>query len=166
MAHAPEKKQQARAAYVYDRLTAEGVATKIEVPVATVRRWKSAAHAAGDDWDKSRAAQAMSQAGAGAIAQGVLLDYLSQHASVMEGLKEDSKIPAIVRVKAMNGLADSFHKMMAAVAKAAPDLARFSVATEVLGDLAQFASERYPQHAGSLAELLEPFAAHISEKYK
>lgn len=166
MAHAPEKRQQARAAYVYDRLTAEGVAAKIEIPVATVRRWKAAADAAGDDWDKARAAQAMSQAGAGAIAQMVLADYLILHQKSVELLNNAEGMNPLALADAMAKLADAFTKTMSAVSRAAPDLARYAVATELLGDLAQFAAERYPQHAGALAELLEPFAGHISEKYK
>lgn len=166
MAHAPEKRQQARAAYIYGRLTAEGVAAKIDIPVATVRRWKSAADAAGDDWDKARAAQAMSQAGAGAIAEIVLADYLILHQKSVELLNSAEGINPLALADAMAKLADAFTKTMGAVAKAAPDLARYAVATELLGDLAQFAAERYPQHAGALAELLEPFAAYVSEKYK
>lgn len=166
MAHPPAKRQDARAAYVFGRMPAEGVAEKIGVPLATVRRWKADAIKVGDDWDKARAAAAMSHAGAGAIAQAVLADYLTLHHGAVAALNEAEGLSPLDRAEAMARIADAFTKTMAAVAKAAPDLGRLAVATELLADLARFAGEKYPQHAAALLELLEPFAAHISEKYK
>lgn len=166
MAHGAETKAAVRAAYVHDRLSLEGVAGKTGVPVATIRRWKAAADAAGDDWDKARHAHSLSAAGAGGVAQLILADYLTLHQKTMDALMAAEGADPLKLAEAMSRLADAFTKTMAAVAKAAPDLARFAVATELLGDLAQFAAERHPQHALALAELLEPFAAYVSEKYQ
>jgi hypothetical protein len=54
---------------------------------------------------------------------------------------------------------------MSAVAKAAPELGRYAVATELMADLAEFVAKRFPQHRAAFIELLEPFGAYVSQKY-
>jgi hypothetical protein len=165
MAHAQEIKTAVRGSYIYERLSLEQAAAKHDVPVATIRRWKGMAAAVGDDWDKARGAAALSTSGAGMIAQIVLADYLTVHQVTMEQLKESTDIPALDKAEAISRLSDAFHKTMAAVAKAAPDLGRYALATELLQLLAVFVREKFPQHAEALAEVLEPFAGHVAERY-
>ncbi len=165
MAHPPEIRAKARAAYVHERLSPEAVAERLGVGVATVRRWKSADACMGDDWDKARAATALSQSGAGAIAQLVLLDFLTLHQSTVEDLRNTPDVPALDRAEALSRLADAFTKTMNAVAKASPDLGRFAVASELLQDLAVWVHENRPDQAPAVAELLEPFGSFIAKKY-
>lgn len=165
MAHKPEVKAAVRDAYVVGKLTLEQAAAKHTVPLATARKWKAAAELAGDDWDRSRAAHSLTSSGAGTVAQLVLHDFLQLHEATVEGLKADSTIPPLARAEAMSKLADAFTKTIAAVAKAAPDLGRFAVATELLRDLAAFVAARFPEHRGAVAEILEPFAAEIARRY-
>jgi len=165
MAHPPETKTAVRTAYVRERLPLDEAATRSGVPVDTARKWKRAAESGGDDWDKARAAHSLTQAGTGAIVQLVLADYLALHQATVEGLREDASIPALSRAEAMSRLADAFTKTMAAAAKAAPELGRFAVASELLADLAGFVRNRFPAHAGALAEILEPFALEMARKY-
>lgn len=165
MAHGEDVKTTLRAAYIFDRLPLEAAAEKVGVPLGTARRWKGLAAAQGDDWDKARAAAGLTSAGTGLIAQMILTDFLSLHQATMEQLRSEVDTPAIVKAEAISRLTDAFHKTMSAVAKAAPDLGRYAVATELLQLLAIFVRDRFPQHGAAFAEVLEPFAAHVGDKY-
>lgn len=164
MAHGQDVRAKLRGAYIFDRLSLEAAADRVEVPVSTARKWKSLAAAQGDDWDKARAAAGLTSAGTALIAQMVLTDFLSLHQATMEQLR-GAEVPALAKAEAISRLTDAFHKTMSAVAKAAPDLGRYAVATELLQDLAVFVRDRFPQHGAAVAEILEPFAAHVAEKY-
>lgn len=165
MAHPPEMRQRVRALYVHDRLSLEAAADRAGVPLGTARRWKGQAEAEGDDWERARSAASLSQAGAGAIAQIVLQDFLTLHQAVVEEVKNLPAEGALAKAEAMSRLADAFTKTMSAVAKAAPDLGRYAVATELLQDLARFVTAKYPQHAPALTEVLEPFALDTAQRY-
>ncbi len=165
MAHKPEVKAAVRDAYVVGKLPLEQAASRHGVPFGTARKWRAATEAAGDDWDRSRAAHSLTHAGVGTIVQVVLADYLSLHQATVESLKADTSIPALARAEAMSRLADAFTKTMSASAKAAPELGSFAVATELLQDLAAFVRTRFPGHASVMAEILEPFALETARKY-
>ena len=165
MAHKPEVKAAVRDSYVRDKLPLEQASQQHGIPFATARKWKAAAEAGGDDWDKSRAAHSLTHAGIGTIVQMVLADYLALHQATVENLKAETDVPALARAEALSRLADAFAKTMSASAKAAPELGRFAVATELLQDLAMFVRDRFPAHAAALAEILEPFALATARKY-
>lgn len=165
MAHPPEAKRAVRDAYVIDKLELAQAAAKAEVPFDTARKWKASAAAAGDDWDKSRAAHSLTSSGAGTIAQLVLHDFLIMYQATVEGVKETNTMPVKDKAETLSRLADAFQKTMSAVAKAAPDLGRFAVATELMGDLAEFVARDFPQHRPALVEVLEPFGAFVARKY-
>ncbi|MFL7904694.1 DUF1804 family protein [Azospirillum argentinense] len=165
MAHPPETRQRLRQIYIYDRLSLEAAADKAGVPLGTARRWKAAAEAEGDDWERARSAASLSSAGAGAVAQIVLQDFLTLHQSVTGEVMNLPAESALAKAEAMSRLADAFTKTMNAVAKAAPDLHRFAVASELLQELARFVADRYPQHTIAMAEVLEPFALDVAKRY-
>lgn len=165
MAHPPERRQDLRRAYVYDRLSLEAAADKVGIPLGTGRRWKADADAQGDDWDKARGAASLSSAGASAVAQLVLADFLSLHSVVTEEVRTATNATALDKAEALSRLADAFTKTMAAVAKAAPELGRYAVATELLEDLARFVADRSPATAPALLAVLEPFGVYVAEKY-
>ena len=54
---------------------------------------------------------------------------------------------------------------MAAVAKAAPDLGRYAIATELLQDMASFIDEEFSEHRAAFVEILPIFAARIAKKF-
>lgn len=165
MAHPPESKRAVRDSYVVAKLDLQQAALKHEVPFDTARKWKTSAAAAGDDWDKSRAAHSLTASGAGTIAQLVLHDFLIMYQATVEEVKSATDVGAMDKATVLAKLADSFQKMMSSVAKAAPDLGRFAVATELLSDLADFVAREYPDHRASLLEILEPFGAFVARKY-
>jgi hypothetical protein len=165
MARPPEDKAAVRRGYVVDKLDLEPAAAAAGVPYHTARKWKTADAAAGDDWDKARAAHSLTSAGAGTIAQLVLHDFLQMYQATVDAVREDASLPAMQRAETLSRLADAFQKTMSAVAKAAPELGRFAVATELLQDLAQFVAAEFPGHRSVLVEILEPFGAFVARKY-
>jgi len=165
MAHPPEKRLAVRAAYVVDKLDLEQAAARHEVPYDTARKWKSADAARGDDWDKARAAHSLTSSGAGTIAQLVLHDFLQMYQATVDAVRDDGTLPAMQRAETLSRLADAFQKTMSAVAKAAPDLGRFAVATDLLQDLAAYVAQEFPEHRPALLEILEPFGAFVAKKY-
>jgi len=165
LAHPAETVDALRRAYVIDRLPIEAAAEKVGVPPSTARKIKARAEGKGDDWDKARSVAALTAAGAGSIAQLVLADFLALHQSTVEALRTDAAIPPLARAEAMSRLADAFTKTMGAVAKAAPELGRFAVASELLEELARFVRGDFPQHGGAFVEVLEPFGAMLAAKW-
>ncbi|MEW5728297.1 MAG: DUF1804 family protein, partial [Pseudomonadota bacterium] len=87
------------------------------------------------------------------------------HEATIEALKADDTLTALQKAEAMSKLADAFTKTMSAVAKAAPDLGRFAVATELLQDLVEFVGREFAEHRVALAEILEPFGAFVAKRY-
>lgn len=165
MAHSAETIARLRRVYVADRLGIEAAADKAGIPVSTARKIKARAEGKGDDWDKARSVAALTAAGAGSIAQLVLADFLALHQSTVEALRADAEIPPLARAEAMSRLADAFTKTMGAVAKAAPELGRFAVASELLEELASFVRAEFPQHAAAFVEVLEPFGGAVAAKW-
>lgn len=165
MARDQEERERVKRAYVHQRQSIEQAAQTAGVPLGTARRWKGDALAKGDDWDRARAAASLSSAGVGAVAQAVLADFLLLHQGAMEAVRTDTAISALERAEALSRLADAFTKTMAAVAKAAPELGRYAVATELLQDFARFVLANFPQHAEALMEVLEPFGQDVAARY-
>jgi hypothetical protein len=165
MARPPEEKRAVRDAYVVDKLELAQAAARAGVPFDTARKWKATAAGAGDDWDKARAAHSLTSSGAGTIAQLVLHDFLIMYQATVDGVKEAEGMAAKDKAETLSRLADAFQKTMSAVAKAAPELGRYAVATELMADLAEFVAKRFPQHRAAFIELLEPFGAYVSQKY-
>jgi len=165
MAHTPEAKAALRAAYVFEKSSMAQAAAAHDVPLSTARKWKTADRDNGDNWDKARAASSMTKGGAATVAQMVLSDFLTMYQETTEAIMEDADIAPLKKADALSRLADAFSKTMAAVAKAAPDLGHYAVATELLQDMALFIKTEFPGHAEAFAEILQPFAARVSEKY-
>jgi hypothetical protein len=164
MAHAPETRAAVRAGYIYQRLTVEQAAERQGVSIATARRWKAQDAVGGDDWDSARTASSMATQSTRTMVDMVLADFLTNYQATMEAVRGE-QMAALEKAEAMSRLADAFTKTMAAVAKASPELARYSVATEILQELAAFVREHHPDRIEVVLELLEPFAQHIARIY-
>jgi len=165
MAHGPEIVAKVRAAYVYERLGLEAIADRMEVGIATVRRWKAKAEAEGDDWERARSAARLSGDGHQLLAQMILEDYLTLHQATVDGVKSDANIAPLAKAEILSRLADAFTKTMSAVGKASPELSRLSIATDVLQRLAKYVTQSHPDLIEGLLEVIEPFAAELAKEY-
>lgn len=165
MAHGTEKRTQLRGLFVYKRLTMEAACGAMTLPVATGRRWKREAKANGDDWDTARSAVALGDDNFRDMSRRLLEDYITQHEHIMGELKNDKKISALDRIKAMGMLSDSLTKTLASMKRVMPEVNRHAIALDALQRLATFAQSSFPQHVPSLIEMLEPFGEELAKAY-
>lgn len=163
MAHSPEKKVAARAAYAHEALTLEVIAQRLGISVGTLSRWKREAAADGDDWDRARAAARLSSQGAEAVTSAVLEDFVMLFQSTISEVKADPSIKAIVKAEIISRLSDAYNKTMAAVAKGSPKLNKLAIAMEVMQHLVEFIREEYPHLAEGFMEMLEPFGKRLAK---
>ncbi|MFT4243547.1 MAG: DUF1804 family protein [Acidovorax sp.] len=163
MAHPGEKRAQLKGLYVYQRQPMETACEKLGVPRSTANRWKKEALAEGDDWDFLRAATALGDENFASLSKKLLEDYLVQHQSTMDLLRDATDMGPLQRAETLSRMADSFNKTMAAFKRLAPDLDRQSVQIDVIQRFAAFAKARYPQHLAALVEMLEPFGEELAK---
>ncbi len=164
MAHDNSKRTALRAAYVHDRLPLEIAADKAGVPHSTAQRWKRQARAAGEDWDKLRAATLLAGEGMENVARQMLADYVVQHKALMDEINTNPDLGAAAKVDMLASLADSFNKTVAASRKVLPETNKLATALTVLNRLSDFVRERFPQHAGAFVEILEPFGDDLAKE--
>ena len=82
------------------------------VPRSTANRWKQDAADQGDDWETARAAVAMGDENFKNLSAKLLEDYLVQHQSTMDMLREDKKMGPRERAETLASMSDSFNKTM------------------------------------------------------
>ncbi|AAS97176.1 DUF1804 family protein [Nitratidesulfovibrio vulgaris] len=168
MAHDEATRRAARSAYAYDQLPLERAAAKAGVPASTLARWKREAKAEGDDWDKVRAANALASGGVEDVARQMLTDYVVQHKTLIDHLRDETtgeRMSPRDKADILASLADSFNKTVAACRRVMPETNELAVALEVLGLLGDYVREHFPGHAPALLEVLEPFGYELSKHY-
>lgn len=165
MAHGPEIRAAARAAYIYEAMGLEAVAERLHVSTGTVNRWKRQALEAGDDWERARGAARLSGQGAEAVTAAVLEDFVLLFQSTLAEVKADTEIKAINKAEILSRMSDAYHKTISAAGKSNPRLNKLAVAMEVLESLGEFVRLKHPRHAAAFAEILEPFASELARAY-
>ncbi len=164
MAHPKSKRMALRSAYCYKALSLEEAAALVGVSIGTARRWKADALKAEDDWDKVKAASSLAGEGMEAVARQMLNDYVLQHRTLMERIGHDEAMSPGEKVEALSSLADSFAKTIAASKRILPETDELATALGIIRKLVDFTSQRFPQHAPALLEVLEPFGALIAKE--
>lgn len=165
MAHPSERRTQLRGMYVYRRLTMEAACKVIDIAKSTGVRWKAEARDKGDDWDAARSANALGDENFKQLGMQLLEDYLVQHQSTMDALREDKKMDPARRAAVLASAADSFNKTMASFKRLSPEINKHAIALDTLQRFAAFTQQRYPQHVGALLEMLEPFGEELAKAF-
>ncbi len=165
MAHDAEIRRAVRGDYVFKQLGLEVAAAMHEVPVATARRWKREALAAGDDWEKAKSAQMIAGGGIEDVVRQTLAVVVQQVQATVEALQLDPNMPPGEKVKALSSLADAYNKLMAASRRLMPETDKLAAALEVVKRLGEFIRARHPRHASAFSEVLEPFAEELARAY-
>ena len=165
MAHGQETRDKLRRLYVFERLSLEVAAGQCGVSFATARRWKDKAEAAGDNWEKLRAAHTMAGKDLEDIARQLLTDLVLQFKGTMDALARED-IPASERVTLLTSLSDSYNKAISANKKLLPETSRLAVALEVLEKLADWLKTKRPGLLGAFLDELEPFGAMLEKELK
>lgn len=159
-----ELRRKARADYVFRRFTQATIAAAYGLSEATVGRWKKAAKAQGDDWDKARTAHVIAGEGVEAVVSSVVEDFMMQAQSILEEIKNgDHTVQQ--KVGMLVSLSDAMTKMAASAKRFAPRVSELGVAQDVMGKLLDFVREEFPQHAAAILEIIEPFGEHLTEIY-
>lgn len=166
MAHDDNSRREARRKYVTERQPLPMVALMVKVPESTLRRWKRAAKASGDDWDMARSAGMVAGGGLDALMSEVIEDYVVQHKSAIESLRETTDIDATGKAKVLASLADSFNKTMVSAGRLSPQISQLGVAMDVLRRLGDFIASNHPREVETFLAVLEPFGETLPEIYK
>jgi hypothetical protein len=85
--------------------------------------------------------------------------------ATMEQIQAAENMQPADKAKMMAALADSFNKMVNAAGKAAPNISKLGIATDVLRKFAEFIRASFPQHQQAFLEVLEPFGYEIAKAY-
>ena len=165
MAYSIKQRSEVKKNYVHKLLPMTQAAKLANVPVNTARRWKDDALKNGDDWDKARAASALSSGGRDDLMKTIVNDYVICHQAIMESLKTDESMRAKDKVDALTSLADAFSKTMKSAGLASPELSKLSIANDIIQLLGDFVQKNFPQHIPAFIEILEPFGDEVSKNY-
>jgi len=156
-----DRRSEARGLYVFDRLDMRAVARRAGVSEGTARRWKKAAAAEGDCWDKARAAASLAGTGMENATAVLLEDFIALYRSVVDGIRSEPSTGALAKAEALAKLADAFNKTINAAGRASPRLSELAMAQDVIKRLGDFVAAEYPQHGEAFLEILEPFAREL-----
>ena len=127
MAHPLDTRMAVRTAYL-SGLPLEQAADQAGVPEGTARRWKSAAAAAGDDWDKFQRASLIVSGGGFDQAMGrVAAAMILRCEAVMEKIAANPSMDPMDVTKAIGVLADALNKAQAAARRLMPESDRLAI---------------------------------------
>lgn len=165
MAHPDDTRRAVRAGYVFDQLGLEVAALKVDVPIATARRWKAEAKKAGDDWDKARSAQLIAGGGIEDVVRQTLAVVVQQVQATVESIQTAEDMPPADKVQMLASLADAYNKLMAASKRLMPETDKLAVAMDVIQRFGEYVAKRKPALAGEFVELIEPFGDEVVKAY-
>lgn len=165
MAHSDDTRRKVRAAYVFDQLGLEVAALKDGVPLATARRWKSEAKAAGDDWDRARSAQLIAGGGMEEVIRQTLAVVVQQVQATVQAIQADEAMKPQDKVQMLTSLADAYNKLIAVSKRMMPETDKLGVAMDVIKRFGEFTAKKKPALAGEFVELIEAFGEELAKAY-
>lgn len=164
MSSREDRRRKARSDYVHRRMMQSTIAAAYGISEATVGRWKKAAKAAGDDWDKARTAHVIAGEGVEVVVSSVVEDFMIQAQAILDEIKDGSHTTQ-EKVGMLVSLSDAMTKMAASAKRFAPKVSELGVAQDVMAKLLTFVRENFPQHVAAISEIVEPFGEHLSGIY-
>ena len=166
MAHDEKTKADVRRYYVFDCLTLELSAEKAKVSYNTARRWKREAEARGDNWDKVRDASTMASGKVEDVARGMLTTFVLYFESTMDELRKTEKLPVSEKAKLIQGLGDSYSKMVASSKRLLPEVSEMATAIKTVKMFGDFVQANKPELLQEFLELLNGFAETLDKEFK
>ncbi|BFU64723.1 DUF1804 family protein [Rodentibacter abscessus] len=168
MAHDEKTKAEVRRYYVFDCLTLELAAEKAKVSYNTARRWKREAEGRGDNWDKVRDANTMASGKVEDVARGMLTTFVLYFENTLDELRKTENLPVSEKAKLMQGLGDSYSKMIASSKRLLPEVSELATAMKTIklfGDYIE-AHTQDKQVRATFADLLKGFASVLDKAFK
>lgn len=164
MAHPESTRIALRRSFVRERLDLEAAASKHGVSYHTARIWKKKAKENGDDWDRARAAVRIAEGGVGDATTFLIEDFVLLFQSTIDQINEGDFDP-LKKADAIAKLSDAYTKTMKAASRGDPNIARMSIALQVLQLLAEFIKDNYKADLERFTVILEKFAGKVSEAF-
>ena len=153
-------------AYVLDCLTLEQAAEKAGVSYNTARRWKKEAEVRGDNWDTVRDANTMASGKVEDVARGMLTTFVIYFEKTMEELRHAEELPVSDKAKLIQGLGDSYSKMVASSKRLLPDVSELATAIKTITMFGDYVQANKPELINELADLLDGFGKALDKEFK
>jgi len=166
VAHDDKTKKAVRHAYVFDCVTLELAAEKAGVSFGTARRWKKQAQAAGDDWDKVRDAHTLAGGKVEDVARGMLTTFVLYFEKLMDELKQSEDLPISDKAQLLQGLGDSYTKMVAASKRLVPEVSEFAAAMRTVKRFGEHVQSNKPQLLNDFLDLLDSFGPVLDKEFR
>lgn len=166
MAHDEKTKAYVRRYYVFDCLTLEQAAEKSGVSYNTARRWKREAQARGDNWDTVRDANTMASGKVEDVARGMLTTFVIYFEKTMEELRHAEGLPVSDKAKLIQGLGDSYSKMVASSKRLLPEVSELATAWKVIEMITNLVKVKYPDLLPAFLSILDELEGTIKQEFK
>lgn len=166
MAHDEKTKADVRRYYVFDCLTLELAAEKAKVSYNTARRWKREAEARGDNWDKVRDASTMASGKVEDVARGMLTTFVLYFESTMDELRKAEDLPVSEKAKLIQGLGDSYSKMVASSKRLLPEISELATAWKVIEMVTNLIKTKHPDLLPTFLSVLDDLESIVKQEFK
>ena len=166
MAHDEKTKADVRRYYVFDCLTLEQAAEKAKVSYNTARRWKREAEARGDNWDKVRDASTMASGKVEDVARGMLTTFVLYFESTMDELRKTEDLPVSEKAKLIQGLGDSYSKMVASSKRLLPEVSELATAWKVIEMVTNLIKTKHSDLLPTFLSVLDDLESIVKQEFK
>lgn len=166
MAHDEKTKADVRRYYVFDCLTLELAAEKSKVSYNTARRWKREAEARGDNWDKVRDANTMASGKVEDVARGMLTAFVLYFENTMDEIKRAEELPVSEKAKLIQGLGDSYSKMVASSKRLLPEVSELATAWKVIEMVTNLIKTKQPDLLPAFLSVLDDLEGIVKQEFK
>lgn len=166
MAHDEKTKAFVRRYYVFDCLTLEQAAEKAGVSYNTARRWKKEAEARGDNWDTVRDANTMASGKVEDVARGMLTTFVIYFEKTMEELRHSEDLPVSEKAKLIQGLGDSYSKMVASSKRLLPEVSELATAWKVIEMVTNLIKTKHPDLLPAFLSVLDDLEGIVKQEFK
>lgn len=166
MAHDEKTKAYVRRYYVFDCLTLELAAEKAKVSYNTARRWKREAEARGDNWDKVRDASTMASGKVEDVARGMLTTFVIYFEKTMEELRHSEDLPVSEKAKLIQGLGDSYSKMVASSKRLLPEVSELATAWKVIEMVTNLIKTKHSDLLPTFLSVLDDLESIVKQEFK
>lgn len=166
MAHDEKTKAYVRRYYVFDCLTLELAAEKAKVSYNTARRWKREAEARGDNWDKVRDASTMASGKVEDVARGMLTTFVLYFESTMDELRKTEDLPVSEKAKLIQGLGDSYSKMVASSKRLLPEVSELATAWKVIEMVTNLIKTKHSDLLPTFLSVLDDLESIVKQEFK
>ena len=166
MAHDEKTKADVRRYYVFDCLTLELAAEKAKVSYNTARRWKREAESRGDNWDKVRDANTMASGKVEDVARGMLTTFVLYFENTMDEIKRAKELPVSEKAKLIQGLGDSYSKMVASSKRLLPEVSELATAWKVIEMVTNLIKTKHPNLLPTFLSVLDDLENIVKQEFK